>query len=356
MLLGDGHQGSSEPAVVVCPHLDVEHRRGVNFVWAASLELGWKRLMQLAGGPIELEGLEEAEPAAKLVRALNQSPIAEGMLREDACVAWAGAATEHAVDGLRRDLRRLFGEGRSADLPGSLSANRISVLGGLSMHPRFATPLAQYPETGRFLGHHGRPFGLWWSESDPAELWSARSSQVVIHFPRYTDEEAEGLSPEEDDARCNECVIEILPADPEVSIIHAMLSRGATLRDTIDRALTRITTDDAHPNARFTTEERLWIPAIQLVCDATFSELAGRRIRSSSLKDAILGELGLSIHFRLEGDETIPPTSPPTFGLMRPIRSYDYDMPSLLMVVTRRARVPLFALWVDKPRWQSDAP
>jgi hypothetical protein len=352
---GDVPQGSSEPLVVVCPHLDVEHQRGVNFVWAASLELAWKRLMQLAGGPIEIEGLHEDEPAAKLVRALNQSPIDEN-LDADSLFSWAGPATEEAVASLRKDLASLLGHEFPAQLPRSHGADRISVWGGFSMAPRFNIPLARYPKSRTFLGHHGYSFGVWWNENDPAELWLARRSQLIVHFPRYTDEEADELSLEEVDAMNNYCVIELRPADSSVSIIYATLPRGVTLRNTIESALSMMTTDDTHPNAHFTTEEKLRIPAIKLACEATFSELSGQRITNLSLRDKVLGELGLSIRFHFEGGEGSSPTDPPSFGLMSPIRSYSFDTPSLLMVVTRQAHNPLFVLWADKPGPQIDLP
>jgi hypothetical protein len=117
-----------------------------------------------------------------------------------------------------------------------------------------------------------------------------------------------------------------------------------------------MTTEDTHPNAHFTTEEKLWIPAIQLNCEAMFSELVGRRITNPSLRDKVLGELGLSARFHFDGGEGSSPTSPPSFGLMSPIRSYDHGMPVLLMVVTRDTRVPIFVLWVDRIEWEDSTP
>ncbi|KYF71324.1 hypothetical protein [Sorangium cellulosum] len=335
------------PGTIVCPHLDVPHQPGMNLVWSAALELAWKRLMKQAGGPIELAGVAPDDPAARLVRILNESPIEEGMLPREATVAWAGRADERGAGELRREIERVFGpaEARRVDVP---DVSRITVVGGLDLHPQFTVPFARRTRTLAYRDKYAQAFGMWFDKDEPSDVWQRRSAQVVVHFPRYADDELAQLSDEERDAAYDDLVVEFRPADAAISLLVANVSWVSTLRDTVAGVLSHLQDVDGAPNARFTKKEGICLPVIRIACEAIFDQLSHRPIANCALRGRYLGELQQRVIFQFdEGGASAPSMMRNPYGgaLMSPRRWY-HDAPfNLLVVVERNARSPIFACW-----------
>ncbi|WP_437590025.1 hypothetical protein [Sorangium sp. So ce1000] len=337
----------STPGTIVCPHLDVPHQPGMNLVWSASLELAWKRLMKQAGGPIELAGVAPDDPAARLVKILNESPIEEGMLPPEATVAWAGRADERGTRELRGEVERVFGpeEARRIGMP---DAERVSVLGGIDLHPRFAVPFARRDRAISCDDKYALGFGLWRDDEEPFAVWEKRAAQVVVHFPRYTDEQLADLSDEEEDAAWNQLVIELRPLNSAFSLVVAATGRRETLRGTVEQCLSRLQDDDHAPNGRFTEKEGVCLPIVDIHCDAVFRELSSRRIANAGLRGCHLGELRQWIDFRLDegGSSAVSSMRNPYGGaLMSPRRWYYSASLNFVAVINRKMRMPFWASW-----------
>ncbi|KYF61592.1 hypothetical protein BE11_12360 [Sorangium cellulosum] len=337
------------PGTIVCPHLDVPHQPGMNLVWSASLELAWKRLMKQAGGPIELAGVAPDDPAARLVRILNESLIEEGMLLREATVAWAGRADERGAGELRREIERVFGpeEARRMDLP---TDGRIAVVGGFRLRPRFAVPFARRDQAISYHDKYTQGFGLWRDDDEPLQTWQKRSEQVVVHFPRYTDEQLADLSDEEEDAAWNQFVIELRPDNSLFSVLVASIGRRTTLRGTLEHCLLRLQDDDQAQNSRFTEVEGVCLPLIDIHCDEIFGELSSGLIANASLQSYQLGELRQRIHFHLDegGTSTVSSMRNPYGGALMSSRRWYYSSSiNFVAVVERAMRLPVLACWIE---------
>ncbi|XXX72043.1 hypothetical protein WMF30_30795 [Sorangium sp. So ce134] len=350
------HHDAPDARVRVCSHPDVEHRPGVSLVWAGVSAIAWQRLVHVAGAPLELAPERAGDAAALLAQAIGASAIDETSLDPAYWAAWAGPLAASSADALQQESRRLFGVDWPLGAPAGAGPDRIVLRSGFAMHPRFEPPLTRAPFP---RSHHGAQvpcFGVWWSPDEPESVWQSRAVQALVHFPRYTDAELVDLSDEEIDAAYNQFVVELRAADPAVRVIVATLPSGATLARTIDRALSLLQEDDAHPRARFSADEGLFMPVIDVACAARSSELEGRVIESPSLGRVRLGPLEQVIRFRLDDGGAAGPSPSRSFGLMSPPRRFSCAMPFLVLVLARRSKVPVFAVWVENAEVLAKAP
>ncbi|WP_437987556.1 hypothetical protein [Sorangium sp. So ce117] len=350
------HHDAPHAHVRVCPHLDVEHRPGVSLVWTGVSAIAWQRLASLAGAPLEIAPAGTGEPAAPLAQAMRESLIDESTLDPAYWAAWAGPLAESSAEALQRESCRLFGVDWPLGAPSGADPDSIALWSGFAMHPRFDPPLARAPFP---RSHHGVQvpcFGVWSSADEPESVWQSRATQALVHFPRYTDAELVGLSDEEIDAAYNQFVVELRAADPEVRIIVATLPAGPTLARTINRALSLLQEDDAHPRAHFSADEGLFMPVIDIACAARSSELAERVLESPSLGRVRLGPLEQVIRFRLDDGGAKAPSPSRSFGLMSPPRRFSCAMPFLVLVLARRSKLPVFAAWVENAEVLAKAP
>ncbi|WP_044965461.1 hypothetical protein [Sorangium cellulosum] len=350
------HHDAPHAHVRVCPHLDVEHRPGVSLVWTGVSAIAWQRLASLAGAPLEIAPAGTGEPAAPLAQAMRESLIDESTLDPAYWAAWAGPLAESSAEALQRESCRLFGVDWPLGAPSGADPDRIALWSGFAMHPRFDPPLARAPFP---RSHHGVQvpcFGVWSSRDEPESVWQSRATQALVHFPRTTDAELVGLSDEEIDAAYNQFVVELRAAEPEVRIIVATLPAGSTLARTINRALSLLQEDDAHPRARFSADEGLFMPVIDIACAARSSELADRVLESPSLGRARLGPLDQVIRFRLDDGGAKAPSPSRSFGLMSPPRRFSCAMPFLVLVLAPRSKLPVFAAWVENAEVLAKAP
>ncbi|WP_437963612.1 hypothetical protein WMF04_28240 [Sorangium sp. So ce260] len=325
-------------AAAVCPHLDVEHRAGQNLVWSAALELGWRQLVEQAGGPIALAGVAPDAPAARLVRALNEGAAVDRAPPPGSVVAWAGRGDEPARSALARESEAVFGaDGGAALFQGLADGERLAVAGGFAMAPRFAVPFPRRRRPMSFRAQRFACFGLWYDEDEPVERWEERAAQVVIHFPRIAEDRMAELSDEEHDAAYNVLVAELRLADSRYSLLVSTAGRAATLRGTIARTLSYLRDDDDAPNARLTRTECLCLPAVDLRCEASLGELLDQRIANEALRGRDrLGDVRHAIRFRLDGgspDAISTMRNPFGSALMLPIRWYDSTLCALLSIM-----------------------
>ncbi|XXT25086.1 hypothetical protein WME94_26485 [Sorangium sp. So ce429] len=353
--------GREEPLrrTVVAAHLGAEHREGTNLVWSAGLDLAWRELTRLAGGgPITLPGAGEDDPAAALVSALNDSAVNDGgagALDEGAYVARAGMHTPELVAELVEELRRKFG-GDAA--PGLLaeppSPGGFLAYACLSKQLVFDPPLVRGTWPLSFRGDSPRSsyvhsFGLWETQDEPPELWGPRVRSIVIHYPRWTDTEVDAMSEEEIDRMYNEqtFVVEVLPADRGDRLIVARVEPGATLQETVQRAMARL--DDRaeeHPRARLDPREKFQVPCIDLDVRQLYPELQGKLFAGAQLATGMLGEVLQTVRFRLdEGGVTLRAEARGR-GLCAPPRDMICERSFLVLLIRSGSPVPFFALWV----------
>jgi hypothetical protein len=316
------------PSTVVCSHLDTDHQPGVNLVWAAAIDVAWKRLVQLADGPIRIAGAHSGDPVLRIMEELNASPIEAGALDPAWFVAEAGPVTGGA-------------HARDVDPDG------IVLRSDFAMTPRFVPPLARSPWPSFYRGQKLQCFGVWWSPGEPEARWRERNAQAIVHFSRYTDEELAELSEAEVDAAYNQFVVELRTADPRLSVVVAAIPPDRTFRRTLDGALSHLQDHDAHPRARFTAEEGLSLPVIDVACASASLELAGRSIDNPPLRGRRFGPIEQAIRFHLDEGGAAAPLPSHSLGLMSPRRRFGCVVSFLVAVVHRQRRLPIFALWVE---------
>ncbi|XXY49081.1 hypothetical protein WME91_54650 [Sorangium sp. So ce269] len=363
--------GREEPLrrTIVAAHLGAEHREGMNLVWSAGLDLAWRELARLAGGgPITLPGAGEEDPAVALVRALNDSAVdagGAGTLDEGAYVARAGMHTPELVAELVEELRRKFGGDAAPRLleeppsPGGFLAYAC-----LSKQLVFDPPLVRGTWPLSFRGDsrqrsHVQSFGFWKTRDEPPELWEPRVRSIVVHYPRWTDAEVDAMSEGEIDRMYNErsFIVEVLPADRGDRLIVACVEPGATLRETVQRAMARL--DDRaeeHPQARLDSTERFQVPCIDLDVRQLYPELQGKLFAGAQLAAGLLGEVLQIVRFRLdEGGVTLRAEARGR-GLCAPPRELVCERSFLVLLIRRGSPVPFFALWVANDELLVPAP
>ncbi|HTN84786.1 MAG TPA: hypothetical protein VL242_13895 [Sorangium sp.] len=363
--------GREEPLrrTIVAAHLGAEHRDGMNLVWSAGLDLAWRELTRLAGGgPITLPGAGEDDPAAALVGALNDGAVnagRAGTLDEGAYVARAGIHTPELVAELVEELRRKFGGDAAPRLlaeppsPGGFLAYAC-----LAKQLVFDPPLVRGTWPLSFRGDsrqssYVHSFGLWETWDEPPELWDPRLRSIVVHYPRWTDAEVDAMSEEEIDRMYNErtFVVEVLPADRGDRLIVACVEPGATLRETVQRAMGRL--DDRaeeHPRARLDPREKIQVPCIDLDVRQLYPELQGKLFAGAQLAAGMLGEVLQSVRFRLDEGGVTLRAEARGHGLCAPPRELVCERSFLVLLLRRGSPVPFFALWVANDELLVPAP
>ncbi|WP_437759845.1 hypothetical protein [Sorangium sp. So ce1389] len=293
-----------------------------------------------------------------LVSALNDSAVNAGhagTLDEGAYVARAGMHTPELVAAVLEELHRKFG-GDAAPrlLDDPPSQGGFLAYACVSKQLVFDPPLVRGTWPLSFRGDSRRSsyvhsFGLWETWDEPPELWDPRVRSIVIHYPRWTDAEVDAMSEEEVDRMYDEqtFVVEVLPADRSDRLIVARVEPGATLQETVQRAMARL--DDRaeeHPRARLDPREKFQVPCIDLDVRQLYPELQGKLFAGAQLAAGMLGEVLQNVRFRLDEGGVTLRAEARGHGLGAPPRELVCDRSFLVLLLRRGSPVPFFALWV----------
>ncbi|XXY50631.1 hypothetical protein WME91_05745 [Sorangium sp. So ce269] len=342
---------AAERAPIV-PTLEVAHEPGRDLVWCATLDLAWRELSALLGGPVALRDTAPDEPAAAIVRALNRSPVTGAAVDPGACLALAGTHTEEWVRRVERHLRERFGVRLDTRLlAGAPRPGLFVAYAYLAKALTFPTPLMR--EHGR-LAFRCQPvesFGLWESVTTPAELHAARTAEVLVHHHRFlpTDLFVEEFGREPgDDEPTEEFVVELMTEDRGDRLVVARCVPGPTLAATVAWATQKLRDDvEADPGAFLAARERFEVPCIDFDMTRRYDELYGRAIANLGFEDQAFGEIVERVRFRLDEGGALLTSEARLGGLSLPPRAMSCDGPFLVMILRRGALTPTLALWIE---------
>jgi hypothetical protein len=314
-----------------------------NLAWSAALALAWKELIGMAGGPIALAGPDDA--GATIARALNASGVDSNVVDEASCVARAGLQTVDFLRELRAEIADKLGDASPRYVPSEPAPDLFIAYALLQKRLAFEVPLLRGSSPLYFQRTFVESFGLW--HRDPEE-WAARSGQVRVHHPCYTEADVERMTDAEYDAMYDEFVVELITKQASDRLVVASVRRGDTLGDTAQRAMSFLDRHGAdHPHARLGVLEKLEIPILDLDLARRYGELYGRSVDNPRLAGQRFGEVVERVRFRLDEGGALLHAEGVMRGLCLPPRELVFQGPFLVMVLRRAARVPMFALWVD---------
>jgi len=341
--VAQGSPPSSVERTTFVVDLEAPLTPGKNVVWSAGMGLAWKELVALAGGPIALAGPDDA--GAAIARSLNRSGVDRDVVDEGSCVARAGLQTEAFLEELRGEIARKLGDATPRYLPDEPAPELFMAYAFLQKRLAFEVPLLRASWPLSFKKSFVASFGLW--HRDPPE-WAARSGQVRVHHPCYTEADVERMSDAEYDVMYDEFVVELLTKEASDRLVVAAITPGATLGATVTRAISLLDRHGAdHPKARLGTDEKLEVPIVDLDLVRRYAELYGRSVENPRLGGQRFGEVIERVRFRLDEGGAILEAEAVGRGLCLPPRELVCYRPFLVMVLRRGAPLPMFALWVD---------
>jgi hypothetical protein len=336
---------------LVVPHLDVEHARGRDMLWCASLDLAWRALSDVIGGPVALapsQGGVEHDRALSLVRALDASSIRADVALPSWCLALGGEHTEDWVKRAQALLRERFGDAETSMFPSTPLPGQLVAYAYSDVRMPFAVPFAPVQGGLRFEGVDVEGFGVW----DPAaeserSMYEARVGQVLVHHHRFAFEyDPDGTH--EDDGPSEEFVIELEPTDRSGRIIVACFLPERTFAGSVALTMARLRDDAAdQPGARLLTQEKLRIPCVDLDASRRYAELYGRGITNAGFERHVFGDVMERVRFVLDEGGARAISEALFGGLSLPPRSFVCNYPFLVMLLKRGAPMPFLALWVE---------
>ena len=319
-------------------HTDVSARLehpltdGTNVLFCSTFQLAWNELRNSFGGNVRLEGdpplalaLEKPGPSVKEVDAAS-------------CVVGGGVGSAFLAN-IDRELRQKFGARDDFMLPERLEPDAVLAYAYLSKDLEFETPFAVNRAAGIMFRNGARVahFGVWAEEDD--KVRAQRAKQVVVHH--YGD--------------TGEFVLELLTKAADDRLIIARISRGATLLDTVDAALTHANQKPGffarlRAKMELDASEVVRIPILQVDLIRSYVELTGRKVVG---QNAFIQEAKQRIRMSLDEKGAVLRSAgvvlAPRGGL--PKRRFICDQPFLVMMIRKEQRHPYFALWLEDPEF-----
>jgi hypothetical protein len=352
MLSGEMSAIEDDPAPTappcIVPSLDVAHAAGRDLVWCASMDLAWKELCELVGGPVALRGVAEGDPAAEIVRALDRSEVSTAFLDSPSYVALAGMHTQAWVDRASELMRARFGAGAPARLfDRDPKPDRFVAYAFLSKALRFPVPLMRQHGRLLFCRKPVESFGLWDSDLARPELRAPRVEEILVHHHRFLRDEDFDHEPGDDDPT-EEFVVEILAEDRGDRLIVARGIQGKTLGDTARWAMGKLREDvEADPRSRLSAGERFEVPCVDFDLVRRYHELYDKAIGNPGFEAQSFGAVEERIRFRLDEGGALLVSEARMGGLCLPPRSMDCDGPFLILILRRGAPLPALAIWIE---------
>jgi hypothetical protein len=312
------------------PYLPTEPIEG-DHIYVSTFALGWRKLRDLAGGDVRVEG------APQWLDAVAGSRISEADVPPNTLVTVAGFGPP-AVEEVRREMKATFGAeaGPMPALP-ALDPEGLLLFARLKVAMDFAEPFVLEKKDGLlFDGVRVKQFGC-----QPAgDRWWDIAKQVVVH--RYEGRE--------------DFVVELLAKESITRLIVARMPGKTALAARVAQAL-------AHAGSRRPVEpigaqclmrqDVFCMPLIRVKETRAYDELIGRTLRGVSgygVVDVATQDVELLVDERgvqllstyLLATRGMPPRGPYCILV---------DGPFLVVVIRDGSNEPLAAAAIETPRW-----
>ncbi|MCL4206319.1 MAG: DUF1559 domain-containing protein [Pirellulaceae bacterium] len=312
----------------IVPHLAVELTPGRNLVYCASFQMVWDKLVsEVVGAPIELEG----DPA--LARVLNQGRFPLSSLADDCYLAWAGIATEDAINQLRQQLQERFPAGAGRLLPAP-DPDALLAYAYFFKRLTFARDFDRLKEPMHFRTSGDTAAVLGFGIQDFTEEQNHLRIQVKL-LDYVSDDD----------------FILRLVTDSD-SLVLAKIPRSRTLSETVSAVRQRIAAPLGSRLGPLDVDEPLSVPIISLFVQRSYPELQ-RPIRNRHSAGLWIASAEQLIRFQLDesgvildtetggvvlGEEELEPPKP---------RRFVFDRPFLVLLRQSDTDEPYLAIWVE---------
>lgn len=325
----------------VSAYLDRAHTPGHSMLWCATMWSAWDSMSGLMKSPFRISG-GAGNPEPAMSAALAGLAWDPSVLDAESYVAMAGYGPA-IVHRIKDELASKFKGAASPSIlpqPDSLNPDDILAYSYLFKNLQFEHPFERNKNGMQFnsppaSGTTSSPdtlvqaFGL----SSEIEDWASVASQVVVkHY-----------------AAPDDFVVELRTKDPNDRLIVARLLPGATLKATVDTAMSRAAGDESL--APITKEERFMVPLMNFDVTRNFEEIEGKYVATAGYTDYIVAYALQNIRFRLDERGAIL-KSEAAIGLTRTAirpaqpRRFVCDGPFLLVMARKGAATPYFAAWI----------
>jgi hypothetical protein len=289
----------------------------------------WDKLVsEVVGEPIELEG----DPA--LARALNQGRFPLSSLADDCYLAWAGIATEDAINQLRQQLQERFPAGAGRLLP-------QSGIGGLMAYAYFFKRLTFSKDFDRL--------------KEPVHFGTDGETAPVLGFG------IQDFTEKNNHLRRQVKLLDYISDDDFIlrlvtdsdSLVLAKIPSGKTLSETVSAVQQRIAAPLGSRLDPLQVDEPLSVPVVSLFVLQSYAELQ-RPIRNQQVAGLWIASAAQLIRFQLDESGVILDTeSGGVISLddserVRPKpRRFVFDRPFLVLLRQSDTDEPYLAIWVE---------
>ncbi len=322
----------------VTPYLDTEIRPGTNLLWCGTFQLAWNEACALAGGDLQLAGLQpDSLVQSPMAAALNRHAFTKDCLDETSYVALAGLVRDNIHDKIVHAVKDKFGFAPRLVPDKDLTPRPQDFVAYACLWKKlsFPVPFERLDDSFHFSGRQVRAFGLGKTKASH----EAMCPQVLVLDYQNEDD----------------FVVELKTSSAGDRLLLAKLPPKGTLEEMTTSIRARLAKSEGQPAG---TNDVLIVPRVSLDLINRFSEIenhwlvpVGRKIAP----DLLLLSAMQSIKFEMneKGVELLSEAHM-AFACGRegePDRPHImiFDKPFLLMLERKDARMPYFVMWVDNP-------
>jgi hypothetical protein len=318
--------------------LDAPVTKGRNVIWCASFQVAWKKLEQLAGGPVKLKG------AGATAEALNRAADPTKDAPAGSLYAASGFVDKGILTQIARDVKRLFPGSAPPTFPGII-ADSFVAYSRLEARAKFTIPYFQSTKPLAFTSADGTKanvssFGLREEDKDAYPDLHAQP-RLLYSNARELMQSQRPVS-----AGPSEFIIDLDGQSQPSQIVLAMVEPGATLADTLATVEKKISGYHGAGDPAIGTTDILLVPEVVWSLTHHFSELEGKRTQNPALRGLPMDVAQEDMAFRLDryGAEL---RAEAKMYAQSMTRRYVFDHPFLIIMRTRGATRPYFVMWVD---------
>ncbi len=324
--------GSSEKltSTVIVPTLTTPLPDKRSIIWAATSNLAWKELHQLAGGDVSLDGLPD------LSRQLNQGVNIKPDMEKADYYAAAGLKSQGIYDVVKRELAARF-PGIAAPTPPDSSLDGILAYACFKIAMKYQIAFLNDEEPMVFRDGSGKKtkvksFGI----RKEGARYDTMRNQVGTFFHDGKGHYA----------------VDISTTMQPYQVILACIEKQATLQQTLDHfdKAASVSKD----TLSFGKDSILSVPTMEWSIDHRYQELIGKVAHGPRLPDAIQFQEALQrIEFRMDRKGVSISSSMRMDAILlngdevHRTGHYIFDQPYLIIVRKRKSADPLFVMWVE---------
>jgi hypothetical protein len=318
----------------VTSYLTCLHVPHTSLLWCSTFQIAWDQFNQV-GDPLAFEG------NPPMAVQLSAHPFPANGLDDASYVAMIGSGPQ-TIDRIKAELDSKFHGAASPKVlpsksevkPGDLVAYAY-----LFKNLAFETPLSQathgmtFGPTGESAARY-RAFGIF---HDTTDRHKVVPQLTIWHHTSPAD-----------------FVIELRTREARDRLIIARLEPGATLKETVERAVAKIR--NATPLPGLAEDERVMIPVLNFDVTRSYDEITNIPCTTRNSPVAYIASAKQNIRFRLDekgavlkSDAAIlAPRGLPPPKKTEP-RQFICDGPFLVLLQRADADTPYFAAWIDNP-------